>query len=250
MILVLVGVVLLGSSPRVRGTVGLQCHAYATTRFIPARAGNGWKCVLLACLSTVHPRACGERFRLKLGIYHATGSSPRVRGTGCCTRLPFARIRFIPARAGNGGYADSDIDDTSVHPRACGERQPNSRQRLQQLGSSPRVRGTAATGLPVAQVPRFIPARAGNGRRCFHSVSRGAVHPRACGERNGSGTTSSSNYGSSPRVRGTVPCQVVLWSCQRFIPARAGNGRIEIAHIGGLSVHPRACGEREVCPSV
>src|ERR1039457_5892492 len=189
MILVLVGVVLLGSSPRVRGTVGLQCHAYATTRFIPARAGNGWKCVLLACLSTVHPRAGGER-------------------------------------------------------------QPNSRQRLQQLGSSPRVRGTAATGLPVAQVPRFIPARAGNGRRCFHSVSRGAVHPRACGERNGSGTTSSSNYGSSPRVRGTVPCQVVLWSCQRFIPARAGNGRIEIAHIGGLSVHPRACGEREVCPSV
>src|ERR1039457_2061016 len=102
MILVLVGVVLLGSSPRVRGTVGLQCHAYATTRFIPARAGNGWKCVLLACLSTVHPRACGERFRLKLGIYDATGSSPRVRGTGVNAFCWRVCRRFIPARAGNG----------------------------------------------------------------------------------------------------------------------------------------------------
>jgi len=55
---------------------------------------------------------------------------------------------------------------------------------------------------------------------------------------------SATHYGSSPRLRGTVPAGPQGQLGRRFIPAPAGNG-----HRCGNSrlrqaVHPRACGER------
>ena len=54
-----------------------------------------------------------------------------------------------------------------------------------------------------------------------------AVHPRACGERPGSGDLLAANNGSSPRVRGTVHYEGLPAALQRFIPARAGNGVVK-----------------------
>ena len=55
--------ILLGSSPRARGTVTKPPHATGFRRFIPARAGNGtvWSRRCSTC--AVHPRARGERTR-------------------------------------------------------------------------------------------------------------------------------------------------------------------------------------------
>ena len=112
-------------------------------RFIPARAGNGVGCGRVRPVTTVHPRACGERAIAEHTPELVPGSSPRVRGTGHPMRPQRRKNRFIPARAGNGG---ENLHRTTL-----------------QFGSSPRVRGTGAAH---AHAPR--------GR---------LVHPRACGER-------------------------------------------------------------------
>ncbi|CAD6875380.1 hypothetical protein [Methylomonas fluvii] len=70
-----------GSSPRVRGTPLPNKHTADRRRFIPAGAGNALKMSCATCLSTVHPRGCGERRSKLIDLGVVAGSSPRVRGT-------------------------------------------------------------------------------------------------------------------------------------------------------------------------
>ena len=70
-----------GSSPRVRGTHHRQTCETRKRRFIPARAGNAPAVEPIRRQPAVHPRACGERARLRRGRALPSGSSPRVRGT-------------------------------------------------------------------------------------------------------------------------------------------------------------------------
>ena len=71
---------------------------------------------------------------------------------------------------------------------------------------------------------RFIPARAGNG---FEGLRGDPLE-----------------FGSSPRVRGTVDLGTAAERLHRFIPARAGNGSSGRSRSTTTPVHPRACGER------
>ena len=257
---------MIGSSPRVRGTVGrrpsslvrirfiprvrgtvLQPHpCRCHRRFIPARAGNGHFIQFRHSSSPAHPRACGER----------------PDGDGAWRSL----FRFIPARAGNGGLGRGSPSSPSVHPRACGERLTFFAFFQSYTGSSPRVRGTGLHRGLLVHFDRFIPARAGNGAPCLPCACGIPVHPRACGERTGINRGGVGRCGSSPRVRGTGPLPVPAFRRirfiparagtavavtisgleQRFIPARAGNGDGWQAPLIRLPVHPRACGEREV----
>ena len=50
-------------------------------------------------------------------------------------------------------------------------------------------------------------------------------------------------HGSSPRLRGTFPCDNDLFPAGRFIPALAGNMVIHPNPYMCRPVHPRACGE-------
>ena len=72
---------LVGSSPRVRGTL-------VRVRLRPLH-------------SAVHPRVCGERTWRACSLSTAHGSSPRVRGTRCNAVRCLCLLRFIPACAGN-----------------------------------------------------------------------------------------------------------------------------------------------------
>ena len=192
-----------GSSPRVRGTRFRSGVARRWGRFIPARAGNALVSSLMASLSAVHPRACGERARqqshgrpsagssprvrgtlsARIGKGRETGSSPRVRGTRNPVALFLPRMRFIPARAGNALPWPQASCSWPVHPRACGERSYQVSAAGTVTGSSPRVRGTLFADCDRIGIVRFIPARAGNARytRRTHDLE----------------------FGSSPRVRGT-----------------------------------------------
>ena len=131
-----------GSSPRVRGTVLLVAETPLEGRFIPARAGNGPSTCLTTTPTTVHPRACGERPADQVPGKVKAGSSPRVRGTVVLTPTRSCRLRFIPARAGNGSLVTSGNITVTVHPRACGERFALPEPSITHTGSSPRVRGT------------------------------------------------------------------------------------------------------------
>ena len=111
-------------------------------------------------------------------------------------------------------------------------------------GSSPRVRGTLTTGGGHIDVPRIIPARAGNAAACSRSQAPSPDHPRACGERLVVLCLCHASPGSSPRVRGTHDLPVRLGRPQRIIPARAGNAWPREAVAAPGPDHPRACGER------
>ena len=213
-----------GSSPRVRGTLGLT----GAVQVAP----------------TVHPRVCGElifstRFRAFL-----VGSSPRVRGTPYLHQPPEARLRFIPACAGNSQERHLDEPLAAVHPRVCGELTMRGTSAWCLLGSSPRVRGTHAMLSPSKANDRvhprvcgellrgfamrrharwFIPACAGNSRPRCGRWPPPAVHPRVCGELD------------RPAAR--------RGAFRRFIPACAGNSACPSSSARTSPVHPRVCGE-------
>ena len=112
-------------------------------------------------------------------------------------------------------------------------------------GSSPRLRGTHVDNDADGVAPRFIPAPAGNTLTGGLSVVSPSVHPRACGEHATRPLFSSSNSGSSPRLRGTPFSRRPINSNYRFIPAPAGN-TFEISFkSSSIAVHPRACGEHQ-----
>ncbi len=90
-----------GSSPRLRGTEGIDVPAADARRFIPAPAGNSSFRGTLAGGHTVHPRACGEQPRRSGRFQSPPGSSPRLRGTGSPRWAFSSWPGFIPAPAGN-----------------------------------------------------------------------------------------------------------------------------------------------------
>ena len=113
-----------GSSPRVRGTVHRRRHAHPRPRFIPAGAGNSERAILFATDPPVHPRGCGEQTDRSLSAVDTIGSSPRVRGT-VKNNWGYLHVkRFIPAGAGNRTDAWRSPTPAPVHPRGCGEQEP------------------------------------------------------------------------------------------------------------------------------
>src|SRR3989339_2195256 len=107
--------------------------------FIPACAGNGGEETPIGLHNSVHPRVCGERPQQIKGGLNGNGSSPRVRGTGPDKETKSLNTRFIPACAGNGRAPHISGTRIAVHPRVCGERTVNRRDRSHDNGSSPRV---------------------------------------------------------------------------------------------------------------
>ena len=213
-----------GSSPRGRGTQCRIAEEALSTRFIPARAGNAAASAHPSSAGSAHPRAGGER---------------DLRDD----RLP-ARPRFIPARAGNAHQPTSCRCATSVHPRAGGERMLADVDSHRFPGSSPRGRGTLVGLVDLLPPRRFIPARAGNATPRRRLCRRPPVHPRAGGERDRIGPSSTPAIGSSPRGRGTPVRAAQHQRDRRFIPARAGNASSARRPLSRRPVHPRAGGER------
>ena len=151
-----------GSSPRTRGTFGVQIINQPWYRFIPAHAGNMVMPTIRICAIAVHPRARGEHMTVRLLIIRPLGSSPRTRGTyGSRAAISYAG-RFIPAHAGNITIDESSVFENPVHPRARGEHESEGNICLSSLGSSPRTRGTSPRRTHQWSSRRFIPAHAGN----------------------------------------------------------------------------------------
>ncbi|AHJ63200.1 Hypothetical protein GbCGDNIH3_1369 [Granulibacter bethesdensis] len=139
-----------------------QIFSQGMDRFIPAQAGNTQIGGLTELPAPVHPRAGGEHVRRPALSRLPTGSSPRRRGTPPPPAGKAARVRFIPAQAGNTVFKCREHKGAAVHPRAGGEHSFSSSFRNSCRGSSPRRRGTLMLGEGDAQDARFIPAQAGN----------------------------------------------------------------------------------------
>jgi len=133
---------IVGSSPRVRGTFERAVRVRPGQRFIPACAGNIIIASTLLSARAVHPRVCGEHQYYAEEFFETVGSSPRVRGTLRPASGHQASSRFIPACAGNMGVRAVVVYGRAVHPRVCGEHRGRWGGLSLCPGSSPRVRGT------------------------------------------------------------------------------------------------------------
>ncbi len=126
----------------------------------------------------------------------------------------------------------------------CGERSDSTNLSFPTGGSSPHVRGTSAQKCLLCNIPRFIPACAGNVSSDRLQGIYHTVHPRMCGERGIYSIKTTTSSGSSPHVRGTSFQPPSDFSYTRFIPACAGNVTRVRKGFLSLTVHPRMCGER------
>ena len=143
------------------------------------------------------------------------------------TRLGLACARFhswiIPAHAGNTfGHVITDSLNRD-HPRACGEHTMCLTDIDQELGSSPRMRGTLFWFRLTIIGTGIIPAHAGNTAWPTLDLISVRDHPRACGEHDQSAKLLISIEGSSPRMRGTHDLCRRPDSGEGIIPAHAGN---------------------------
>ena len=191
----------------------------------------------------VHPRVYGELSEKLRGPFTLPGSSPRVRGTRRQQGLIRFPQRFIPACTGNSITSGSSSSRIAVHPRVYGELRAATWRRLQDNGSSPRVRGTRISEEDIADRLRFIPACTGNSSSAMWPTPPTTVHPRVYGELDNRKTDRIKIRGSSPRVRGTLRPSSIRRGPRRFIPACTGNSRSPRPRQAAGSVHPRVYGE-------
>ena len=235
-----------GSSPRVRGTVRLCPDLLELGRVIPAGAGNSRVHSRRLPRDAGHPRGCGEQAVKWCAVKIPRGSSPRVRGTVRTAVHIRAGLRVIPAGAGNRAPAPCPATAPAGHPRGCGEQITRPALLRDGRGSSPRVRGTEPLVKLNPRMNRVIPAGAGNSRNRTFPRPRCTGHPRGCGEQSIISRSVGPSVGSSPRVRGTVPQVRQASRRGRVIPAGAGNRTSGQRRSGPATGHPRGCGEQSI----
>ena len=92
---------IIGSSPRMWGTLMQIMPATGRDRFIPAYVGNTSENLIHLNELTVHPRVCGEHEIHLSPPQSGSGSSPRMWGTLLSIQCVMLTSRFIPAYVGN-----------------------------------------------------------------------------------------------------------------------------------------------------
>ena len=192
---------------------------------------------------------CGSspRGRGKLNVLRGQrprpGSSPRVRGKLDGVDGGAGHVRLIPARAGKTRARPGRKRFRRAHPRACGENAGADPRCVNEVGSSPRVRGKQELPRIQAQAPGLIPARAGKTSTPTSKACPPKAHPRACGENSARHMRHAPPGGSSPRVRGKPGARHRHGGRGGLIPARAGKTGCRPRRPRAGPAHPRACGE-------
>ena len=138
----LITLVIIGSSPRLWGTLSLKYKPTGTRRFIPTPVGNSVERLIAHQKTQVHPHACGELFTPPRISSSPIGSSPRLWGTLFCFQFIEFHHRFIPTPVGNSPICGGKVRITQVHPHACGELTQRLTKSNDVSGSSPRLWGT------------------------------------------------------------------------------------------------------------
>ncbi len=112
---------LLGSSPRMWGTLQPHNAVHTRIRFIPTHVGNTHCSGSGLTRRSVHPHACGEHSTCFTLSRFASGSSPRMWGTLANKKALQLVQRFIPTHVGNTTRCAPACRARPVHPHACGE---------------------------------------------------------------------------------------------------------------------------------
>ena len=171
------------------------------------------------------------------------GLSPLARGTPRLNIAIAYTVRFIPAGAGNTTLATTSPEALTVYPRWRGEHWLQFTNVENNRGLSPLARGTHMQQITNHQIPRFIPAGAGNTLVLLVGRYNTTVYPRWRGEHSHYPQRALRRAGLSPLARGTPLKTAQTGEDWRFIPAGAGNTRIARMRFSCCSVYPRWRGE-------
>ncbi len=192
--------------------------------------------------------ACRVRGAAQLGHARARpgGPSPRVRGAAPCFGGGRGCSGTIPAGAGSRPPSPSPSPLAEDHPCGCGEQPTALSAIIWAMGPSPRVRGAAAVGRPVAALAGTIPAGAGSRIMAARRMWGSWDHPRGCGEQCSRQLYGNLPPGPSPRVRGAEPPQDGCHGCSGTIPAGAGSRVTTTRTLQATGDHPRGCEEQHL----
>ena len=191
-----------GLSPRGRGNLDVQTQYGATTRSIPAWAGEPLGGPTGCCPCRVYPRVGGGTRMETTGTGVLHGLSPRGRGNPTHKPHPTAPQRSIPAWAGEPSPSRGSCRKKGVYPRVGG-----GTDRLLSLGNivkglSPRGRGNPPANHQAQVSTRSIPAWAGEPPRRLTGHSTRTVYPRVGGGTARTWWDAVCRRGLSPRGRG------------------------------------------------
>ena len=153
-----------GSSPRMRGKLGLKTVMLLEPGLIPAYAGKTLSPPEIFSRPPAHPRVCGENGCSRLWRRGGLGSSPRMRGKRGGRPCSRRRRRLIPAYAGKTNQRAASARVARAHPRVCGENPCFCRGVSSRWGSSPRMRGKRCRSGRSFGGRGLIPAYAGKTR--------------------------------------------------------------------------------------
>ena len=166
-----------------------------------------------------------------------------MRGTHADWQAEIHMQGIIPAYAGNTLKTMPPKTRDWDHPRVCGEHDLMVINSVEDLGSSPRMRGTRQCRHHRYVPDGIIPAYAGNTYPTWFLTRRRGDHPRVCGEHLDAMSDHASGSGSSPRMRGTRNAYVERGHVGGNIPAYAGNTTPMTVPTSPAWDHPRVCGE-------
>ena len=94
----------------------------------------------------------------------------------------------------------------------------------------------------------LIPTYAGNTIICVMCVCASWAHPHVCGEHRIIPLTEHRDWGSSPRMRGTLRAANIQTEKLGLIPTYAGNTELFFYSAEGVGAHPHVCGEHQLQP--
>ena len=110
----------LGSSPRVRVQLNYRSLEKMSNGIIPACAGTTFHLTIFERLRWDHPRVCGYNPHTDFNPLRKPGSSPRVRVQQDILNLVLGSSRIIPACAGTTKWKVNVKHGRRDHPRVCG----------------------------------------------------------------------------------------------------------------------------------
>ena len=181
--------------------------------------------LLSSAVSGDHPRVCGEKSVRSFSVWSLAGSPPRMRGKVCLVLVQAFELGITPAYAGKSQNGD--------------------RYMIYLTGSPPRMRGKERQTACFCVRQGITPAYAGksSGRLCSGAAS--ADHPRVCGEKFTVQTSSLSELGSPPRMRGKVHSIMISGTLYGITPAYAGKrlkrSRSTVPPVAIVPLFPSVC---------